>query len=198
MVGVRLDINLDKVKAPFNKILLLNTSPVQIKSRAMLTKLMRDFMKCKSTKKLLISLGLMIEITHYRCEVSRSAKFSFFSLQRRDNVILCYQWKRVGHKTNDCSKETQCLKCDGSHKLVVWTVPRRTSKFVNCPGDHEGLRGSQNVQWRHSQRPFRSPLSSKGNDLPCSRSQLVQFNEKVLTERYRTIWNLGILKTFKT
>ena len=86
-IGVGLDKNVDEVKAAINKTYPAKKSLVRIQSRAtqVATQLVRAFTRCKTTKTLLISLGLMIGLTHYRCEESRQAK-PFSPLPRREKT----------------------------------------------------------------------------------------------------------------
>ena len=76
IVGVGLEKNLDEVKAAINKTYPAKMSVVRIRSRATQapTRLVRAFTRCQTTKTLLIDRGLMIGLTHNRCEESRQGK----------------------------------------------------------------------------------------------------------------------------
>ena len=76
IVEVGLDKNLDEVGAAINKTYPAKISLVRIRSRATQapTRLLRAFTRCETTKTLLIDRGLMIGLTHHRCQESRQTQ----------------------------------------------------------------------------------------------------------------------------
>ena len=110
IVGVGLDKKLDEVKAAVNKTYPAKISLVHIRSRATQapTRLVRSFLKCETTKTLLISRGLMIGITPHRCEESKQAQSSS-PLVKRDVMIQCYECQGFGHEANACTQEARCI-----------------------------------------------------------------------------------------
>ena len=125
IVGVGLDKNLDKVKAATNKTYPAKISLVRIRSQATQapTRLLRAFTRCETTKTLLIDRGLMIGLTHHRCEESRQAQTSSPPPHRRAVVIQCYPCQGFGYKANACIQEARCSRCGCNHKLAEFTVP---------------------------------------------------------------------------
>ena len=93
IVRVELDKNLDEVKAAINKTYPAKMSLVRIQSLATqaLTRLVRAFTRCETTKTLLIDRGLMIRLTHRRCAESRQAQPSSPPSPRRDVAMQCYR-----------------------------------------------------------------------------------------------------------
>ena len=136
IVGVGLDKNMDEVKAAIIKTYPAKMSLVRIRSRATQARLVRAFTRCETTKTLLIDRGLMIGLTHHRCEESRQAQPSSPPPPRRDVLIQCYRCQGFGHKANACSQEASCIRCGGYHKLAECTVPRNNPKCANCNGNH--------------------------------------------------------------
>ena len=138
IVGVRLEKNLDDVKAAINKTYPAKMSLVRIKSRATQKpiRLVRALTRCETTKTLLIERGLIIGLTHHRCEESRQVQPSSPPPPRRDVVIQCYQRQWFGHRANACYQEARSIRSGGNHKLAECTVPRDKPKCANCNGDH--------------------------------------------------------------
>ena len=138
IVGVGLNTNLDEVEAAISKTCPAKMSLVRIRSRATQapTRLMRAFTRCETTKTLPIDRGLMIGVTHHRCEESRQAQPYSLPPPRRDVVIQCYRCQGFGHKANACSQEARCIRCGGNHKLAECTVHRDNPKCANCNGNH--------------------------------------------------------------
>ena len=138
IVGAGLDMNLDEVKAAIKRTYRAKMNLVRIRCRATQepTRLVRAFTRCKTTKTLLIDRGLMIGLTHQRCEESRQAQPSSSPPPRRDVVIQCYRCQGFGHKANACTQKAICIRCGGNHNLAECTVPRAQLKCANCNGDH--------------------------------------------------------------
>ena len=104
IVGVGLDKNLDEVKAAVNKTCPAKIRLMRMRRRATQapTRLVRALTRCETTNTLLIDRGLMIGLTHYRCEESRQAQPSS-TPPRRDVVIQCYRCQGSGHKASACT-----------------------------------------------------------------------------------------------
>ena len=137
IVGVRLDRKLDEVKAAINKTYPAKMSLVRIRSRATQapTRLVRAFPRCETTMTLLIDRGLMIRLTHHRCQESRQAQPSS-PPPGRDVVIQCHRCQGFGHKANACIQEARCIRCGGNHKVAECAVSRDKPKSANCKEDH--------------------------------------------------------------
>ena len=111
---------------------------MRVRSRATqaTTRLVRAFTRCETTKTILIDRGLMIGLTHHRCEESRQTQPSSPPLPKCDEVILCYGCQGFGDKANAYTQEARCIRCGGNHNLAECTVPRAKPKCANWNGDH--------------------------------------------------------------